>query len=129
MGGPALIVFCARPDPEPEAWHAPFCSAARLLKMRILPPMGIGSVHLVAPGAGGVIGRRARVRGKNSCYWKSPILEDKATSPPSLPVFPFFPLPTLYSNKKKATQRTIHCINICPRESGRQQKIRGQSHG
>ena len=38
--------------PEPEAWHAPFCGAARILKMRILPPMAIGGVLLAAPGAG-----------------------------------------------------------------------------
>jgi len=38
--------------PEPEAWHALFCGAARILKMRILPPMAVGGVLLAAPGAG-----------------------------------------------------------------------------
>ena len=56
MGGPVLgprfdSLLC-QAGPEPEAWHAPFCGSANILKMRILVPMGTGGVHLVVPSAG-----------------------------------------------------------------------------
>ena len=94
--------------PEPEAWHAPFCGAARILKMRILPPMAIGGVLLAAPGAGRrhwsptTAERGAHSSGRAPSRKRKQRLRLPSRSFPFPTTHPIFQL-------KKTTQRTFHC--------------------
>jgi hypothetical protein len=96
----------------PEVWHAPFCGAAIILKMRICRRWRSAALIWPRPARGGVIGRRAR-GGEELIHLEElrPGNQSHASAFPPRS-FSFFPLPTLCTNKKKTTQRTFHQTNI-----------------
>jgi hypothetical protein len=106
MGGPVLgphfdSVLCQARH-VPEAWHAPFCGAAIILKMRTCRRWRSTAFIWPRPARGGVIGRRARGRGKSSFLWKSSIPEDNARLRLPLPVFfPFSHYPPYVPTRRK----------------------------